>query len=446
MAWIDIPGSTAEGSPKETVRQIPKDGEVLHKRGGEEKPALQGISLRPYQKDIIGKMKWALNIPGSDVVMLAQGGGKSVIIAHFANEVKQDVLILQPSRELLAQNVDKLARYVDKSEIGIYSASFNSKDIRKFTFGTIQSCYKHPELFTHFKIVLLDECSLYNPKNFEGMYNRFFKDMGNPKLYGFTGTPYRSDVFYEKVGYFLNSVSTLKMINRYSQRVWDRMLCVINTRDLVSQGYLTPIIYLNKELIPIENVKMNKSQSDFDLDAYSQVVDHQEILDTIHLAQQQYKSIIVFCPTIEVAELYNAHTSHAMVVSSITAHKDRKKAISDFRAGKVQVAFNVGVLIYGFDHPQLDCIILARPTRSLILYSQMVGRLTRLFPGKTHGTVIDLTGTVRALGELESIEVKKVINDKGSMMWNVVSSAMPEGFHYQPLYRYRLRKKDEEVQ
>ena len=107
-------------------------------------------TLRPYQSQAVSKLLWSRKLEGADLCVLPTGSGKSVIIAELARQMNQRVLILQPTREILEQNYEKLAHYIESVQIGIYSASMNRKDLGFYTFATIQSIYKKPELFKHF--------------------------------------------------------------------------------------------------------------------------------------------------------------------------------------------------------------------------------------------------------------------------------------------------------
>jgi DNA repair protein RadD len=415
-------------------------------------------TLRPYQLDAVNKMIWASTIAGNDIVMIAQGGGKSIVIADFANKVHRNVLILQPSKELLKQNVEKMATYVPKEEIGIFSASLGLKEIRKFTFGTIQSVYKHPELFQDFNIAIVDECDLINPKHLTGMYNKFFKQANITKVFGLTGTPFRQDSYYAeppegwaawKMKRWKNynnieTITTTKMINRYKEHFWDRMLYVLNTHDLMVQNHLTPLNYIDKELIPHEQIPVNISKSDFDLEAYDSLIQDKEekLVQGIQTAVNTHKSIIVYCASIDQAERFAKTFPKARVVSSETPAKDRDRIVSSFRKGEVKMLFNVSLFTIGFDHPTLDCIILVRPTRSLRLHLQILGRGTRNSDGKDKCDVIDFAGNVKALGKLEEIKVEKV-----DSLWNVTSPSYPNGFHMKELYRFKvtLQKKQPRI-
>ena len=106
--------------------------------------------LREYQQNCVSRLLWSKKFSEPDLAILPTGAGKSIVIAELARQLNQPILILQPTREILEQNYEKLAHYVDPAQIGIYSASMNRKDLGFYTFATIQSIYKKPELFSWF--------------------------------------------------------------------------------------------------------------------------------------------------------------------------------------------------------------------------------------------------------------------------------------------------------
>lgn len=121
------------------------------------------------------------------VIVLPTGSGKSLVIADIAARLEGHTLIFQPSKEILEQNYKKLCSY-GVWDCAVYSASLNRKDVSRITFATIGSAKSHPELFRHFRHVIIDECHLVNPK--EGMYRDFLAALGS-KVLGLTATPYR---------------------------------------------------------------------------------------------------------------------------------------------------------------------------------------------------------------------------------------------------------------
>jgi DNA repair protein RadD len=398
--------------------------------------------LRDYQKKAVDRMLWAMTLDGNSVVVASTGSGKTHIIAEFAKKINQPILILAPSKELIEQNYTKLANVVDKAEIGLFSASVGSKEVNTYTLATIQSAYKHPDRFSHFEVVLIDECHGVNVKQLTTMYQKFFKAIGSPKIIGLTATPYRLDTFYKPTGKAWmpwETVTTTKMINRYQGFFWNRFVSVINTHELIEQGYLCPIRYELLNQYEHEDIPTNKSQSDFDLKVFEEMLmkKEQNIVAKLLELQDKHKTTLVFCSSVTQAERLQKAVLGSVVVSGTTPKKKRELIISQLKSGLLKTVFNYGVLTTGFDYPELDSMVVLRPTRSLNLHNQMIGRLTRLSEGKEFATVYDYSGNVSALGKLESIKIEKVDGK-----WNVTSETRPKGFHLVELYKFTPRRLD----
>jgi len=408
------------------------------------------MELRNYQKEVIKKIMWAKNLEGNDIICVAQGGGKSHIIAELAHRLNP-VIVICPTKEVLEQNISKMEEYMPREEIGVFSASMNEKTIKNITFGTIQSMYKVPEKFKGFEIVIYDECDLHNPKKLNGMSNKLLKQAGISKVFGFTGTPFRQDAYYKyPTGYRgliwqkaqIEAITTTKMINRYKGYFWKRMLCVINTHELTENGYLTPLKYHDLEMFDHKQIPTNKSKSDFDLKEFDTMITDRHLELSKKIENLPHKAKIVFCSTIEQAQNLSSITPNSAVITSKTTKKVRAETIKELKAGKLKILYNVGIYTVGFDYPELDCIVLLRPTRSLRLHCQILGRVSRIAEGKEFGHVYDFVSNVKNMGRLEEIRIEKVANDKGTMLWNVTSPAYPQGFHNEPLYKYKLKRKE----
>ena len=147
--------------------------------------------LRPYQQqasDAAIRFLVDGSRKGHGLMVLPTGSGKSLVIADIVNRLDTDVLILQPSKEILEQNYEKLCSY-GFLFCSIYSASCGRKEVNKATFATIGSVYKKPDEFRHFRYVIIDEAHLAS-EDPDGMYMTFLKDIG-AKCVGLTATPYR---------------------------------------------------------------------------------------------------------------------------------------------------------------------------------------------------------------------------------------------------------------
>ena len=397
------------------------------------------MHLRSYQQEAMEAIAADLDLPGASIVVLPTGSGKSHVIAAAAL-LRHPVLILQPSVELVAQNRAKLALLVPESDIAVYSASFGTKDIGAFTFATIQSIYKRPELFKDVKLIIVDECHLVAPRNIHGMLMKFLTGLRGVKIIGLTATPFRIELTYVKEGDQLYAASGVKMINRTrikdtNNSFWARILYVKSHAELVRDGYLCPLEYVHDALLPYETIPVNLSHSDFDLSSYSEAVIgfEAQILRTIAEAQRRYKSVLIFCADVAQAKRLSEIVKDSKCVTGDTDKKDRAWIIERFKLGATQTVFNVGCLTTGFDKPDLDCIILLRPVRSPILYLQMLGRGSRVAEGKTKCTVIDLTGSCKALGAIESFEVFR-----NNGLWDVRSEKV-HGFHGRLLFRQKIQ-------
>ena len=375
--------------------------------------------LRDYQKvavDTLVNKKEA----GGWILALPVGGGKSLIIAEATRQLNCPTLVICPSQEILKQDREKLLEYVDKSEIGTYSASLKSKVIKKFTLCTLGSVYRKPELFSHFGLIIIDECDLIPEK---GMFSKFRSKMyllngnDNLRVFGFTGSPWRMNPVKKFYGRVMRMETSIKMLTDYP--FWKDIIYTIDHWTLVKAGYITPLKVIQEiPLVPFEMLKENGS--DFSMRQYNWQVSRSEIevIRQIERARDKYNRILVFCCGIEQAERLAPLIPGAEIVTSKTPAKDRTRIVDGFRLGTPQIVLNVGVLTMGFDLPELDLIILVRPTKSLRLFYQIAGRAVRKSDTKLYGTMVDLTGTTKYLGRIESIQVKKVDG-----RWHVFTSS-----------------------
>lgn len=392
-------------------------------------------TLRPYQEDVVSRIKYDMQTPGNSLVVLATGSGKSLIISEVASWLHQPILILQPSVEILTQNKEKLLQVVDKDEVGVYSASAGEKNIKTFTLATIGSVYKKPEQFAHFKLVIIDECHEVNHKKLNTMYMSFLKKIGTPKVLGLTASPYRQEAWGERMknGWILSHTVT-KMINRCINPFWSRILVSISTGELIDAGYLCKPTYIDKQLIPRDELKINSSRSDFNLTDFQKKVKLREgeTLNILNWARDNHKHVLVFCVSVLQATELSQQVNGSAVVSAETDKKLRKTIIDDFKSGKIKVVFNVECLTTGFDFPSLDCIVVMRPTNSIRLHVQMLGRGVRISEGKITCNIVDLVGNVKKLGRVETVRVERV-----NGYWDIVSETGT--WHNKELYSYTIK-------
>lgn len=377
--------------------------------------------LRDYQADAVQiGVKHLRGDTKPFIIQAATGAGKSLIIAGICHEIDEPILILQPSKEILEQNFAKLVAYDPMIQAGIYSASKGKKEIAKFTFATIGSIYKKPDEFKHFKYAILDECHGLNPKKADGMLTSFFRAIGCEHVVGLTATPYRLDVIWEREYWGgqmqLTSTASLKMINRITKTPFFKSIQFkIETAELIEAGYLSPVKYFT-EPQDWALLTLNSTGADFTTTSQGKWAGRRlkRVKMALEYADQHHKRSLTFCATIAQAEQIRDELREesgivAEVVQGSTPMKERERLIAAYKAGDFKHMLNVGVFTTGFDMPILDCVILAKPTMSVALYYQMVGRGIRKDPDDPNKVlhVYDLAGVVERLGRVETIRVKK---------------------------------------
>lgn len=366
--------------------------------------------LRDYQIDAV---KAGVEFLKSDakhnaIEVLPTGSGKSLVIANIVGALNAPTLVFQPSKEILEQNFHKLTQGYGY-QASIYSASFNSKLISNITFATIGSVINKAKLFNEFKYVIIDECHLVNSK--KGMYRDLLKILEGTRVLGLTATPYRlnTDGF---------GGSMLKFLTRTRPRIFKEMRYFIDNDVLFNQGYLAKLQYYSIKGFERKKLRINSTGANFtdnSLKLYAKQINFADkIADyTNRLLAIKRKNILVFTTFVEEAQQLTKKVPGCAMVSAMTPKPERAKIIKDFRTGKIKVVANVGILTTGFDYPELETVVLARPTRSLGLYYQMIGRGIRPHPGKAFTMVVDMCGNIPVFGKIENFKIE----DGGNGKW-----------------------------
>ena len=378
--------------------------------------------LRDYQKkasDAAVRFFKDNSRKSNTVMVLPTGSGKSLIIADIAARLDAPTLIFQPTKEILEQNFAKLQSY-GIWDCAVYSASFNSKEIRRITFATIGSVKSNPQLFRAFRYVIIDEAHCVNPK--EGMYKTFLSSI-KCKVLGLTATPYR---LYTSRDFG----AMLKIITRTRPAVFSDILYHVQIGELSERGYLSPMRYFQLSPLDMKKLRYNTTGADYSdksvLTEYKRVNFYQHLCNIIErLLKVNRRGILVFTRFLKEAERLNQTFGCCAIVSGSTPKSEREEILGKFKAGEIKVVANVGVLTTGFDYPELDTIVLARPTMSLSLYYQMVGRAIRPHKDKPEAWVVDLCNNYHRFGRVEDLKLTEPqkgmyqIESKGKRLTNV---------------------------
>lgn len=324
--------------------------------------------LRDYQLSIIKQVHESMSAGNRRVLVnLATGGGKTVLFAWMADKTQKNgktVWFLVHRRELL----DQVHQTFEDMNISLYS-------IHIAMVGTVSNnldSLPKPDL------IVFDECH----HNSARTWRRIVDHHSQAHVIGLTATPSRLDG--KPLGDIFNS-----------------MVDGLQTAELIEQGYLSDYRLIVSE---VSMTDLKKRAGEYIMrDAESQL-NSRTIYGNVIQAFQEYasdKQAIYFCTTVnhskQTAEEFNQAGIKAVHFDGRTSKKRRKQIIQDFRSGKTQVLTNVDLIGEGFDMPSCDCVGMLRPTASLTIYLQQVGRALRPAENKT-AIIIDHVGNVNRHG------------------------------------------------
>ncbi len=352
------------------------------------------FQLRYYQQDAVNQ--FTMGSCNNGIIVCPTGAGKSLIISALANAFQEyNVLILQPNKEILEQNFEKYQYYTNNG--GIYSASLGKRELKQVTFATIGTISKLPtSVLRQFKILVIDECHLCGQF---GQYASLIQTIEPYKLIGLTATPYRND---SKMGWV-----KYEMLTRKRDPIFHTIAYKYQIQDCIKDGFWCPLSYHTPVDYNTENLtKRGNDYKEEAIASYNFAIHlHEKIIGIVNASNK--KHFLVFLTTIEEC----IHTENLLLNAGISCRaihsklnkKEREEILLRFKTGKIKVVLNVGVLTTGFDFPELDCLILSRPTMSLSLYYQMLGRAVRPHKNKDYADIYDLCGNVKYFGRIETL-------------------------------------------
>ena len=335
-----------------------------------------GQELRPYQQQARDRIhaEWDAGHTRT-LLVLPTGTGKTIVFASVAaDQVRAGdrVLILAHRGELLEQAADKLQRStglvsaVEKAESTCLDSWF------RVVVGSVQTLQRTARLERfpqdYFGTIIIDEAH----HAITDGYRRILDYFSGAKVLGVTATPDRGDM-------------------RNLGEVFDRLAFEYKLTDAIKEGYLCKIM---AQTIPLQLdiTSVTMSGGDYAVGDLGTALDPYLEQIAAEMARRcKSRKTVVFLPLIKTSQkfrdLLNAHGFRAAEVNGQS--DDRRQVLADFDAGKYNVLCNSMLLTEGWDCPSVDCVVVLRPTKVRSLYSQMVGRGTRLSPGKTDLLLLD---------------------------------------------------------
>lgn len=335
------------------------------------------MELRPYQEEArkAVEAEWSEKRQKRTLLVLPTGTGKTIVFAKIIeDQVKKGerVLVLAHRNELLEQASDKLLK-ATKIPTALERAEHTSLgSFAPVTVGSVQTLQREKRLAKfhsgYFNTIVIDEAH----HAISDGYQRVLDHFNQAKVLGVTATPDRGDM--QNLG-----------------QVFDSLAYEYQLTDAIKDGYLSPIKAMTIPLnIDINGVK--QSAGDFAVGQLGDALDPylEQIADEM-VKQCQNRKTVVFLPLIKTSRKFTRLLNErGLTAAEVNGQSDnREQILADFENGKYQVLCNSMLLTEGWDCPSVDCVVVLRPTKVRALYAQMIGRGTRLAPGKKELLLLD---------------------------------------------------------
>ncbi len=356
-------------------------------------PANIPLKLRDYQRDCLAAIfeRYQAGIR-RQLTCLPTGSGKTVIFAEFPRyfKMKNQMLVLAHRSELLDQARDKIRQANPDLRVEVEQAGRSADPDCHVVVASVPTLGRKrskrlqrldPDRFF---LIVVDEAHHATAATYKRILEYFgvFASDTRKLIVGFTATPKRGD------GVGLDAV--------FQEIVFSRSL-----PEMIQEGFLSPVAgYRVETEIDLSRVRVR--MGDFVASQLSQavnVVQRNDMIVKVFRSHLKGKQTLCFCVDVahahSLADAFNNNGIKAASVSGDMEHSLRAKVLEDFSAGRIQVLANCMVLTEGYDEPAVEGIILARPTKSALLYTQMIGRGTRLHPGKENVTIVDIVDATR---------------------------------------------------
>lgn len=345
-------------------------------------------TLRDYQGEAIAAVRREFERSSSTVLVLPTGTGKTVVMAKLASEWPGgNVLLLAHRIELLDQAQDKIGRelgYLPSVEQGLRAVDLDCMwQGGHVLVGSVQTMCgdKRLEKFRAFPfdLIMVDECHHATAASYRKVID-YFREL-NPglKVLGVTATPRRAD-------------------NAALGTIFDSVAYELGINEAIAGGWLVPIEqeFVSVDGIDFSHVSLGKNEvgeSDLKASELEQVLVEEEALHALArpiLEKAGSRQALVFTAGVAHAHMLAAvlnryRDGSAKAVDGTTLKTARKEIVDDFAAGKLQFLTNYGVFTEGFDVPPVALVAMGRPTKSVGLYTQMLGRGMRPLEGVVDG-------------------------------------------------------------
>lgn len=356
------------------------------------------FTLRPYQQEAVdATIKHFRKSNEAAVIVLPTGAGKSLVIAELARLARRKILVLTHVKELVEQNHAKYQSYGLTG--GIFSAGLKRREsAHQVTFASVQSVSANLDQFQHeYSLIIIDECHRVSGEG-TSQYQRIIEQLRekNPalKVLGLTATPYRLGMGWIYKYHYRGFVRS------EDDKPFQHCIYELPLSYMIYRGFLTKPDLVDAAVAQYDfsALAQNSFGEYAEKDVNQLLSKHQRVTRSIieqvmELAAQR-KAVMIFAATVDHAKEITGYlpASQTALITGATDLKTRDDLIARFKQRQLKYLVNVSVLTTGFDAPHVDFIAILRPTQSVSLYQQIVGRGLRLDEGKTDCLVIDYAG------------------------------------------------------
>ena len=339
------------------------------------------MTLRPYQSKLIGDIysQWQAG-HRRVLAQLPTGGGKTHIFSHISSAHSGRSLILAHREELITQAADKLHQATGES-VGIIKAGYEFEPHRRLQVASVQSLINRLDHTGPFDLVVTDEAHHGTAATYQSILSHY----SSAAQLGVTATPIRSD-------------------GSGFRDVFDSLVCGPTTGDLIKQGHLCHY-RLIADATQMSTTGVRSFAGEYNQRQLAAANDAIELAGSIVGSYQERamgKRAIVFAINCDhsraIASAYNAAGIPAVHLDGNSSPEERRAALAAFAAGDLKVLSNCALFTEGFDLPSIEVVQIAKPTKSLSLWLQMLGRGLRTATGKEEAILIDHTNNWQRLG------------------------------------------------
>ncbi|ROT93563.1 DEAD/DEAH box helicase [Marinobacter sp. R17] len=359
------------------------------------------FKLRPYQHEAVdATLRHFRQSDESAVIVLPTGAGKSLVIAELARLARRKILVLTHVKELVEQNHAKYESYGLTG--GIFSAGLKRKESRhQVTFASVQSVAANLDQFRdEYSLIIIDECHRVSGDD-TSQYQRIIELLRQQndalKVLGLTATPYRLAMGWI---YRYHYRGFVRGSGEEQEKPFQHCIYELPLRYMINRGYLTKPELVNAAVAQYDfsALPQDRFGEYAEKDVNQLLSKHQRvtraIIEQVMELAEARQGVMIFAATVDHArEITGYLPEHqTALVTGATDLTERASLIQRFKQRQLKYLVNVSVLTTGFDAPHVDFIAILRPTQSVSLYQQIVGRGLRLDEGKQDCLVIDYAG------------------------------------------------------